>query len=285
MVAQKMKQLLSLGILLAAWSSAYGQSNRFENKGFLKALYQDENYLAVREKVSKEFAHASAGSWGEFVKGVDEELLTHQKIIALTFDACGGRHADGYDAELIAFLRKEKIPATLFVTGKWIDANYKTFLELAKDPLFEIENHGLNHQPCAVDGESEYGIHGTKDVPDAIDEIEGNALKIEKITGRKPTFYRSATAYTDEACAKIARELGITIVSFDVLSGDAVPFTPKEVIKENVLKQVTPGALIIMHFNRPKWYTYEALLLLVPELKKQGYAFAKLEEYPLKSKK
>jgi len=279
-----MKPLLSIGILLAFTNATFSQTNYFENKSFITKLYQDQNYLALRENVSKEFAHSKPGSWGEFVKGVDEDMVTNKKIIAFTFDACGGKNANGYDAELIGFLRKEKIPATLFVTGKWIDANYITFLQLSKDPLFEIENHGLNHQPCSVDGESEYGIHGTKDIPDAIDEIEANALKIEKITGRKPKFYRSATAYTDEACAKIAKQLGTIIISFDVLSGDAVPFTPKEVITNNVLKNVKPGALIIMHFNRPKWNTYEAMKLLLPELEKQGYTFAKLEDYPLKSK-
>lgn len=271
-------------ILLIIAGTAFGQTNRFENKSFIKALYQDQNYLALRETISKEFAHSKPGNWGEFVKGVDEDIVTDKKIIAFTFDACGGKNADGYDAELIDFLKKEKIPATLFVTGKWIDANYAVFLSLSVNPLFEIENHGFNHQPCSVDGESEYGIHGTKDIPDAIDEIEANAIKIEKITGKKPKFYRSATAYTDEACAKIAKQLGITIVSFDVLSGDAVPFTPKTVIKENVLKNVKPGALVIMHFNRPKWNTYEAMQLIVPELKRQGYTFVKLEDYPLKSK-
>jgi peptidoglycan/xylan/chitin deacetylase (PgdA/CDA1 family) len=261
-----------------------GQNNPFSNKQFIKNLYKDTNYLRLKQKITDEFAHSKPGNWGEFVKGVDEDLVTNKKIIALTFDACGGKNADGYDADLIDYLQVEKIPATLFITGKWIDANYATFLKLAKHPLFEIENHGFNHQPCSVDGESEYGIHGTKDIPDAIDEIEANALKIEKITGRKPLFYRSATAYTDEACAKIAKQLGITIVSFDVLSGDAVPFTSKSVIENNVLKNVKPGAIIIMHFNRPKWNTFEALQVLVPELKRQGYTFAKLEDYPLKPK-
>lgn len=279
-----MKRLLTIVIFFLIANAALAQVNVYENKSFIEKLYQDQDYLALREKVSKEFAHSKPGNWGEFVKGVDEDMVTTKKIIAFTFDACGGKNADGYDAELIDFLRKEKIPATLFVTGKWIDANYATFLQLSKDPLFEIENHGLNHQPCSVDGESEYGIHGTKDIPDAIDEIEANAIKIEKITGRKPVFYRSATAYTDEACSKIANQLGITIISFDVLSGDAVPFTPKETIKESVLKNVKPGALIIMHFNRPKWNTYEAMKLIIPELIKQGYSFAKLDEYPLKAK-
>lgn len=279
-----MKQLLTIGILFAIVNTTFSQTNAFENKNFIEKLYQDQNYLALKQKVSQEFAHSKPGNLGEFVKGVDEDLVTNKKIIAFTFDACGGKNSDGYDVELIDFLRKEKTQATLFVTGKWIDANYLTFLELSKDPLFEIENHGFNHQPCSVDGESEYGIHGTKDIPDAIDEIEANAIKIEKITGKKPTFYRSATAYTDEACAKIAKQLGITIISFDVLSNDAMPFISKTIIEKSVLENVKPGVLIIIHFNHPKWNTYEAMQFIIPQLKKEGYTFAKLENYPLKSR-
>ena len=262
----------------------FSQTNPYANKIFIEKLYQDAQYLTLKQKVAQTFAHSAAGKWGEFVKGVDEDLITSNKTIAFTFDACGGRNANGYDAELINFLRKERIPATLFVTGKWIDANYSTFLQLTQDPLFEIENHGFNHRPCSVDGESEYGIHGTKDIPDAIDEIEANAEKIEKITGRRPTFYRSATAYTDEACAKIAKQLGITIVSFDILSGDAVPKIPKSILVNSVLQHIKPGAIVIMHFNHPIWNTFEAMQEIVPALRKLGYNFAKLQDYPLKAK-
>jgi len=263
---------------------ANSQPSAILNDHFIQQLYHTESYLARKDQVAREFANAKPGNWGEFVKGVDEDLVTNSKILALTFDACGGPHGSGFDAELISFLRKEKIPATLFCSGKWIDANYNIFLELSQDKLFEIENHGFNHKPCSVDGESEYGIKGTADVPDAFDEIEANERKIEKITGRRPSFFRSSTAFTDEACAKIARQLAVTMVSFDVLSGDAVPFAPVNIIGESVLKHVKPGALVIMHFNHPEWNTYEALVKIIPVLKQRGYSFAQLQDYPLKGK-
>jgi peptidoglycan/xylan/chitin deacetylase (PgdA/CDA1 family) len=271
-------------LLILFGTRGFCQPVAIQNDVFLRQLYKDSGYLALKEQVEKEFAHTLPGSWGEFVKGVDEDFITDKKTIALTFDACGGPHGSEYDAELIRYLRKEQVPATLFVTGKWIDANYQTFVELSKDKLFEIENHGLNHRPCSVDGESEYGIKGTPDIPDAFDEIEANERKIELITGRRPLFYRSATAFTDEACAKIARQLHVTMISFDVLSGDAVPFTPVKLIEQSVMTHVKPGALIIMHFNHPKWNTYESLERIIPLLKKRGYSFAQLKDYPLKGK-
>ena len=68
----------------------------------------------------------------------------------------------------------------------------------------------------------------------------------------------------------MAGQLGITTVSFQVLSGDAVPFTPRTVIEKNVLDHIQPGAIIIMHLNHPDWYTYEAMLLIVPKLRQMG---------------
>lgn len=279
-----MKVFVFFALFILSGNFILAQPADLKNDYFLRQLYKDQPYNTQKDLVLKEFAHVVPGSWGEFVKGVDEDIVTNKKLLALTFDACGGPRGSGYDAELINYLRKEKIPATLFVTGKWIDANYNTFLELSKDTLFEIENHGLNHQPCSVDGESEYGIKGTPDVPDAFDEIEANERKIQFITGRRPKFYRSATAFTDEACAKIARQLNVTVISFDVLSGDAVPFTKIPVIEKSVLSNVKPGALIIMHFNHPEWNTFESLEKIIPVLKKQGYSFSKLETYPLKGK-
>jgi peptidoglycan/xylan/chitin deacetylase (PgdA/CDA1 family) len=254
-----------------------------ENKNILEMLYKDSAYVQKKRLVNILFAHTTPGQWGEFVKGVDEELVTQKKIIAFTFDACGNK-SNKYNNELIDYLRKEKIPATLFVSGAWIDDNYNTFLELSKDTLFEIENHGLNHQPCSVNGESEYGIKGTPNVPDAFDEIEANERKIELLTGRRPLFYRSATAFTDEACARIAKLLNITIVSFDILSGDAMPFVPAQSIVNNVIKNAKPGAIVIMHFNHPEWFLCDAMMEIIPSFRKKGYAFTRLKDYPLKSR-
>jgi len=253
----------------------------YTNATFLKKLNKDTSYLELKKKVVSEFAHAKPGRWGEFVKGVDEELSTQKRFIAFTFDACGDKNGNGYDKELIDFMNNKKVPATLFVTGKWIDANFDNFLNLSRDTLFEIENHGLNHKPCSIDGESIYGIHGTSTVEDAFDEIEANALKIKAITKYYPRFYRSATAFIDEACARMAGELGITAVSFEVLSGDAVAFTPDSVIEKNVLKNIKPGAIIIMHFNHPEWYTYEAMQKIVPKLRQLGYVFVRLKDFKL----
>jgi len=246
--------------------------------------FADSSYDSMKASIVKKFRLALPGKFGAFVKGVDEDIKTEKNILALTFDACGGPTGDGFDHELVDFLHANHIPATLFISGLWIDANKEKFIELSKDTLFEIENHGLLHRPCSVDGESLYGIRGTASVGQAVDEVELNARKILFYTGRKPIFYRSATAATDEECAHIAFELNEQIVSYDILSGDAVKGTSAIAIRDNIIKNPIPGAIIIMHINHPERNGYEGLKLAIPILQKKGFSFVKLIHHPMKSK-
>ena len=81
----------------------------------------------------------------------------------------------------------------------------------------------------------------------------------------------------------MAGKVGIKVISYQILSGDAVPFTPEYVIEENVLRNISPGAIVIMHFNHPEWNTKEAMEKIVPKLRKMGYSFVRLKDYELAS--
>jgi peptidoglycan/xylan/chitin deacetylase (PgdA/CDA1 family) len=243
----------------------------------------DQGYcqdLTNRERIISRFNWKVPREWGERVRGVKTKLNTDQKLIALTFDACGGPRGNGYDAKLIEYLKNEKIPATLFVSGRWIDANPEIFGELAKEPFFEIENHGLNHKPCSANGRSAYGIAGTKGVEEIFDEIEKNAIKIQNLTGSKPKYFRPGTAHSDEICVEIANALGYEVVNFSV-RGDAGATYTKFQVKEALLN-AQPCSIILMHMNHPEGETAEGLMEAIPELKMRGFGFVKLSECTLK---
>ncbi len=263
----------------------HAQEHYLSNASLMVHLNRDAAYVNQRSRIAAKYKHVSPGQWGEFVKGVNTGFVPHGKEIALTFDACGGPKGKGYDAELVDYLRKEHVPATLFVSGRWIDANEQTLRELARDTLFEIENHGLYHRPCSLDGDSAYHIRGTRNASEAFDELEANALKIEKITGRKPSLYRSSTAFINEGAVKLSGDLGIQVVSYRVLSGDAVPYAKTELISDYVIRHASPGAVVIMHFNHPEWNTCEALHAIIPALKARGYRFVRLGSQELVSRK
>lgn len=215
--------------------------------------------------------------WGESTHGVKRLIDTDKKIIALTFDACGGKNGDGYDKKLIDYLVSEKIPATLFINSLWIDLNYDTFMELSKNPIFEIENHGSRHTPLSTNGKSIYGINGADSLDEVIDEVLINEHKIVELTGRKPKFFRSGTAYYDEIAVSIVEEIGEKAVNFNVI-GDAGATFSKEQVK-NACMSAAPGSIIIMHMNHPLKDTAEGMMLAVPILKANGFEFVKLEDY------
>ncbi|GAB3512798.1 polysaccharide deacetylase family protein [Emticicia fontis] len=270
-----MKKYLLLVLLAPAL--AYAQNAKIAETNYKTKIqsYYTPEYLKFRDKIMSEFPDAKPGRFGMVIKDVFEDVDDKNKVIAFTFDACIGKRND-YNAPLIDFLRKEHIPATLFTSGLWIDDNMDTFRKLAADTLFEIGNHGLLHRLCSVDGETKYGIASTQNISEVIDEMELNSRKIAQLTGKRPQFFRSATAYTDETCAKLANQLGMKVINFDILSGDAIPFTPPKVIKDNIIKNAKPGAIVIMHFNHPQWYELQALQMAIPELKAKGYRFVKL---------
>ncbi|WP_298433803.1 polysaccharide deacetylase family protein [Geobacter sp.] len=238
-----------------------------------------EEYSALRNSLVTRFGARTPVGWGENVPGVRTRLKTGEKVMALTFDACGSLRGKGFDAALIGFLERERIPATLFVSGLWIEANPALFRELAANPLFEIANHGDRHRPATVSGKKAYGIAGTRDVGELVDEIEKNARWIEEISGRRPVFYRSGTAYYDEVAVEVAAALGHQVAGFSLLGDAGATFSAGQV--RAALLKARPGDIAILHMNHPESGTASGVLTAIPILRSRGFRFVRLSDLPL----
>jgi peptidoglycan/xylan/chitin deacetylase (PgdA/CDA1 family) len=235
---------------------------------------------SLKEQITTRYAGVTPTTWGEHVPGVRTRLDSAGKVLALTLDACGSNGGKGVDARLVEFLVREQIPATLFINGRWIDANPELFRQLAANPLFEIANHGIRHKPASVTGRSVYGIAGTKNIGEVVEEIELNARKIEAISGVRPKLYRSGTAYYDDIAVQISRELGHEVAGYSLL-GDAGATWSASQVKAALLKAV-PGDIALLHMNHPEAGTGAGIMAAVPELKKRGFKFVRMSDYPLK---
>jgi peptidoglycan/xylan/chitin deacetylase (PgdA/CDA1 family) len=230
----------------------------------------------TRAQIVARYGRLKPHTWGFDAPGVVRALPTTRRVIALTFDACGGLGGSGYDQNLIGFLRQREVPATLFLNSRWIDANTAAFRRLAGEPLFEIANHGTRHRPLSVTGQSAYGIAGTRNAGEVYDEVAGNQIKLTRLLGVPPRFFRSGTAYCDDIAARIVTDLGEHPVSFGVNGDGGATFTPEQV--RLTVTAAGNGSVVICHMNHPEGGTAQGIAAAVPYLLASGYRFVRLSD-------
>jgi peptidoglycan/xylan/chitin deacetylase (PgdA/CDA1 family) len=230
----------------------------------------------TRDEVVARYGELTPRSWGFGGPGVVRGLGTTRRVIALTFDACGGPGGSGYDAALIAFLRRQEVPATLFLNSRWIDENPEVFRQLRREPLFELANHGTRHLPLSVTGRSAYGIGGTRNAGEVYDEVNGNEVKLTQLLGSPPRFFRAGTAYSDDVADRIVTAMGVRLVTFSVNGDGGATFTPEQV---RVTVAAAPGgSLVLCHMNHPESGTARGIAAAVPQLTAAGYRFVRLSD-------
>jgi len=198
--------------------------------------------------------------------------------LALTLDACSGR----YDDDLIEFLIRNRIPATIFATKKWLDRNPAGVAVIkAHLDLFDVEDHGENHVPAVIGaGRKVYGIPGEPDVMHLRREVTEGAKAIERSIGVAPHWYRGATAEYDAQAIREIDQLGFRIAGFSV-NADAGASLKRLAIEER-LKHVQSGDVIIAHMNKPASDSAEGLAVALTDLQKAGYVFVRLDQVDLR---
>lgn len=229
------------------------------------------------------YAGRAPQAWGLDVTGVTGALgppAERDRAVALTFDACGGTHANdpglGIDHDLIDVLRQHEAKATLFLNRRWIAAHPAFAAELAADPLFELANHGVLHRPLSVTGRSAYGQAGTTDPGAVYDEIVGNDLLADLVKGR-PTWFRAGTAHCDDVAVAIAAELRSPVVNFSLNADAGSTFNGQQVSAQ--LAAANPGDIVIAHLNRPEHGTAEGFRIGLAPLLDRDLRTATLSEY------
>lgn len=231
---------------------------------------QPETVL-TREQVAKTHAGRTGNYWGLKAPGVLTRLPPATAGVVLTFDFCGGPGGNAADQALLAVLRRQQIPATLFLNSRWIAANQALTTDLAGDPLFELANHGTSHSPLSVSGRNAYGIPGTRNPGEVYDEIMINDARLTELTGRRPRFFRPGTAYLDEISVEIVRSLGLIPVGFSINGDGGATFPAATVTRE--ISRAQSGDIIISHGNHPGGGTTPGLTHVLKVMKDRGQTF------------
>ncbi|WP_420959836.1 polysaccharide deacetylase family protein [Brucella sp. IR073] len=193
--------------------------------------------------------------------------------VALTLDACMGQT----DRRILDMLVENKIPATIFLTGRWIKTNPEALGIMKAHPeLFELENHGLNHVPPIDSVPTMYGIKTAGSLEAVRAEVQGGADAVKTATGISPKWYRGATARYSLDAVKLIKDMGFKIAGYS-LNGDQGASLLAPTVEKRIAA-AKDGDVIIAHINQPTHSAGAGVVKGVLALKAKGFRFVRLED-------
>ena len=188
--------------------------------------------------------------------------------VALTFDV--GQTPDnpaGFDEGIYNALIDYDAPATFFLGGDWMRTHISETRALANNPLFELGNHSWSHPDMRELSE-----------PKIAAEILRTQDIMYQITGQQTALFRLPSGFYNDLTLSVAARLGMYTIQWDVVTADPVPDNSAENIFRIVRERVQNGSIIIMHANGRGWHTAEALPLMIPYLREQGYCLVTISQ-------
>ena len=174
--------------------------------------------------------------------------------IAITFDMCPVR-TGGFDAPLIETLRARRIPATFFLSGRWMQRHERELDALLGVPFFEIGTHGETHAHLR-----RLGAAGQRE------EILAPIEWLRARRGLDSRLFRPPYGEHDEVTLRLARELGLRVVLWSAVSGDPDPHLTAARMAGLLRERLAPGGIVVFHANGKGRHTREALELLYEDL-------------------
>lgn len=193
--------------------------------------------------------------------------------VALTFDACMGKT----DMRILGTLIDNHVPATIFVTARWLRSNPEALaLMLAHPDLFELENHGLNHIPAVDRPTLVYGIAAAGSPGAVATEVQGGADAMLAHGIPKAHWFRGATAKYDPSAIAQIRALGFDVAGYSI-NGDAGASLPAAAV-EKQYQSAKDGDVLISHINQPTHASGEGVVRGILDLKAKGVQFVRLQD-------
>lgn len=183
-------------------------------------------------------------------------LNTNEKKVLLTFD--DGPHVN--TVKVLEVLKKHDVKAVFFIIGKNIQGNEAILKQIVADG-HQIGNHSFSHHNF-ID------VWSTKKVTQ---DFETCQKLIEQYQPQSKLF-RPPYGVTNPNIAKALKQLNFQSIGWNVRSYDT-SIKDVEKIKQRVLSQLKPGAIILLHDRLD--FMPELLETLIPSIKEKGYGFVK----------
>lgn len=186
------------------------------------------------------------------------QARSRQKV-ALTFDDGPNRSTE----DVLRILDRYRIRATFFLIGSQVNRHSDMVARMVRAG-HEVGNHTFAHS---------YTSETT------VEEMERDIYLAEKAiveaSGRLPLYFRPPGGVVNDRVKKASGRMGYSIMLWDVDSRDWALRGESSRIVENVLQQVRPGSVILLH-DLPQ--TVEALPAIIEGLHNLGYTIVPASE-------
>jgi len=168
--------------------------------------------------------------------------------VALTFDLCPVRNGAGYDQALVDYLIDHKVPATFFMSRKWMTKHDQQVRALLQIPFFEVGTHGDVHAHLPLHSADEQK-----------QEILGPVRLLKTRYGHEATLFRPPYGEFNDATVNVVRALGLQFILWNVISGDPDPTITALQIEDHLKRSIKQGSVIVMHANGKGRHTHEVV--------------------------
>lgn len=187
---------------------------------------------------------------------------TEKPLLALTFDSAWG---DEDLKEILSILEKHNAPATFFVTGEWA-RKYPDAIRMIAENGHELANHGNSHKHMPQISKEEMKT-----------EIQGCHNAVKEITGTDMTLFRAPYSDWNSSVISVAHSLGYFSINHSVDSLDWKDYGIDSIVQTVCEhKNLENGSIILLHNGAT--YTKDALDIMLTQLEKDGYSFAKVSD-------
>lgn len=187
-----------------------------------------------------------------------------RKLVALTYD--DGPHPT-WTPKMIELLRSKNVKATFFVQGP----NVEKHPEIAKDLYtygFELGNHTMTHPEFNKSAMTKEKI--TAELADTTQRIIDYSGQ-SKVEVMRPPYGQSP-----KKLLEVCQDLGLYVINWSIDTDDWRSKTNDEQMVANIMKNLSDGAIILMHDKHEK--TYTTTEKVIDQIREKGYEFVTVSE-------
>ena len=180
--------------------------------------------------------------------------------ISISFDCAYGVE---YTDEILRVLNEYDVKCTFFAVEFWVK-KYPEYAKKIVENGHELQTHSSTHPKMSTLSNEEIKK-----------ELTSSISVIEEVTGQKVRLFRAPYGDYDNEVIKVASDMGLYTIQWDVDSIDWKDISAKE-ITNRILNKTTSGSIILCHNNVLN--TAKALPSVLARLKEKGFNFVKISE-------